>query len=257
MEQLEQFRYVGRNPRHGKLMALHAVPASPEETYQNQISNFSKVFRDQVTTTLRSQGGLFLRSRSIYYDLPPQHGAFDRLMEIVENSNYDVASVTRSSVERGEFLCRVQVRIPTMPQFNERLFKEGIPPDHKGFVLVSFVTGVCREFTRLMKKNQLVEDALESLNKLRPGDLAELKAEEDSGTLDNLCAKVTGITAVEKDESFDPENAIPGVLKHMRAEQRYSIMGGVANLGTNRFYQTPEGFIYHVEIDGYVTAAVE
>lgn len=243
---MEKFKYVGRSKKHGQVTPIHAVPISLEVQHQSQINTFSKVFRDQVTNTLLGQGSW--TQPSIYTDLTPQHGSFDRLMEVIKHQGYAVLSVTRNSVERGEFLCRVQVRIPIKPIDNDLLFKDGVPWGHAGYVLVNFDIGVCREFTRLMKKNELVDAALEVLQKFNASDLAKVKVPAD---------EIISASAPEKDDHFDPEVAIFDTLNHMRAELRYTILHGIENHGTSRFYQTPEGYIYRVEIDGYVTTAVE
>lgn len=243
---MEKFRYVGKSQSNGRLSVLHAVPISLEVKQQNQINTFSKVFRDQVTSTLCSQGSW--AQPSIYADLQPQHGAFDRLMEIVKHHGYDVVSVTRNSVDRGEFVCCVQVRIPVKAAVNDLLFDEGVPPGRSGYVLVNFDVGVCREFTRLMKKNELVDAALDILQKFNACDLAKVEVP---------ASEIARATAQDKGDSFDPEIAILDTLNYMRAELRYTILHGIENYGSSRFYQTPEGYIYRVEVDGYITAAVE
>lgn len=230
---MEQFRYVGNE---GPQLTVFGIPPkSVEERQHTQISIFSRVFRQEVTAVMLAQPTrlvphLRLRTQvpapGPYARLSSQHGAFDRLIEVIEHNHYHLVDVTRASEGRDEFLCRVRVRIPTLPQFDPVLFTN-MPDGHKGYMLASFYVGVCQDFTQLLKDTALAETL----------DQAIQVADPASTTLA---------------ETFDPEKVIPGILRSLRATRRYPY----APRDPVRYYQTAEGFFYRVEIEGYATQEV-
>lgn len=222
---MEQFRYVGREIPPGKITLFNTPGRSLEERHETEVKVFSRLFREQVTATLRGAGGIF--RRSVYIDLSAQHGAFDRLMEIVTGHDYDLLTVTRASYERDEFTCKARVQIPVQPQFYDELFTQGVPAGHKGYVVVALTLGVCKDFTLLMKQNEFMEAALK-----------------------DIAANVSEVA-----DPFNPERVIPGLLKQMRAERRFPYIAIGEEAKFERYYQTAEGFIYKIEIEGYATKA--
>lgn len=215
------FQYVGRKPSKDLKTVLNA-PLMPEEEFtRSKISTFRSLFRDQVSLTIRNSGSIF--RDGTYQHLASQHGAFDRLMEALEHSSFELVQVVRGSDERDEFLCRVQVRAAVMPGHNEEIFTEKLAADVKSFVLVSFYAGVCKDFIALMKKNDLAEGIFQTADAEKPA----------------------------KDEAFDPENVIPSFIKTLRLERRYRYSLDKETVTPDQFYQSPEGFFYRIEVDGY------
>jgi hypothetical protein len=224
-ELMNQFRFVDNTtPPDPKVTPLDVPVRSLTERCIGDLKLFGRLFREEVTNVMRRQGGLF--HRSPYADLTPQHGSFDRLMEVVEHYHYRLIDVTRCDDARNEFLCRVQMRIPVLPQFYDQLFTKGVPEGSKGFVLVSFMMGVGREFTRLTK-----EAAPEPIH---------------------LVAEPTEPETL--DDAFNPDKVISGALKHLRADRRFPYVAIGEEQLQQHYYQTVEGFFYRVEIEGYGTA---
>ncbi len=220
---MELFKYVGGRPKLG--VTLKGVPpVSPAEFHQQQVKTFERVYREQIGQAIRRSGGLFKRSH--YKDLPSQHKAFDRLLEFIEAHRYQLLEVVKVPHASDEFHCQAKILIPTEPIYDEQLFAGGVPNGHRGFVIVSFFFGLLEEHTRLIR-NTLETPDFDAYTQLKEF----------------------------QDKSFDPEVVIPGVLKNLRADRRYLVTGLLKPLVYDNYYQTPEGIIYRVEIDGYATQA--
>lgn len=222
---MERFRYVGGKVK--ERIALQGVRVqTPAERFEQEVQVFRRVYRDGVARAIMNDGGWFRRSK--YTELASQHGAFDRLLEVIKHYDYTLVEVRPCAhCWRDEYLCEAVVRIPTLPQFNDQLFTGGVPEGQRGYVLVGFTFGVTGKFTELFKATEGLEE-LEHYANLREFE----------------------------DESFDPDRVISGVLKHMRAEKRYSYLGLVKPILNHTHYQTPEGFIYDIQIQGYATGPV-
>lgn len=220
---MEQFRYVG-NHSPNKLTPMGVKPRTAFERRQSEVDIFSRLFREQLFNLLKTQGSRKVRSQ--YAAMSSQHGAFDRLMEVIDHFHYELVDVVRVPQEADEFLCKVRVRIPTEPLYNKVLFTNGVPEGHKGYMLVGFTIGVSKAFARLMKQNDIAEGALKDV--VEPETL---------------------------DDHFNPDKVIPGVIAQMRGESRYLYEGFNEHARHERYYQTAEGFIYLVEVEGYATQA--
>jgi hypothetical protein len=220
---MEQFRYVG-NHTSTKLTHLGVKAKTAIERRQSEVDTFTRLYSDQLYKLLRTQGSR--KQRSQYVAMSSQHGSFERLLEIIDHFHYEMVDVIPASCEADEFLCKVRVRIPTEPHYNAVLFSQGIPEGHKGYILVGFTIGVGKDFARLMKQNDLAEAGLKDV--VEPESL---------------------------DDHFNPDKVIPGVITQMRGEPRYLYEGFNERAKHARYYQTVEGFIYLVEIEGYATQA--
>lgn len=220
---MKLFKYVGDRPNPDLKSILTGLPANDELHKGKQIQTFREVFRTQVGNVIRLSSGVFRKSP--YEFISPQFNAFDHLADYIEQNKYDLLGVEFDTDNIDEFVVRVSVGIPTLPMYNKRLFTilAPLPPGTKGRVNVSFYIGVSREFAGLLKHNELVEKALESF----------VAAEE------------------HKDPAFDPQRVIPGVLKGLRLERRYLYKVVNQSLDDRLFFQSPEGDIYRVAIDGY------
>jgi hypothetical protein len=208
-------------------------PLSQKEYRKNELSAFRCLFSEEVSKTIRQSAKLF--KDGIYCNLSAQQGAFNRLEEVLKASKFEIVSVTRSSFEKDEAMFQVMVRIPVMQTFYKELFKQELAEGTKGYVMVSFYMGVCKEFVRLEKKNEMLDLLDKAIRKARHGD------------------EPTPVT----DPAFDPLLVIPSLLKNMRLDRRYRYMlfGDQGTVSPKRYYQSPEGFIYQIEIDGYSAMA--
>lgn len=220
---METFQYVGKKPRTDLKTVLGTPVVVNEEEFSKKATEvFKAIFRDQVVKTVRASTNFF-GNNGPYEQLEPQHGAADRLLEAIDHSSFQLVSAALASVEKDEFLCRVQIRVPIMPGFNDRLFAEKQTADTKTCALVSFYTGVCHDFAKLMKKNNLAEEI----------------------------SQPTDGEKVIQDEAFIPENVFPRFLENLRLERRYLYSLDKEKVTSNHFYKSLDGFIYRVEIDGY------
>lgn len=217
------FQFYGKQPDLDQKQIRNDDPVNLTEYRNNELRSFTEVFRREVMQTVRHSGGLF--TSGSYCDLSPQFEAFDRLKEILKNAKFELHSIELASAQKDEALYRVQVRIPVISMYYSKLFKEPIPPGAAGHVLVSFYTGVCHEFISLKKPDELM-------------DLLKKATNSADGT-------------PEPDPAFDPQNVIPSFLTANRLEVRHNYLNSKERFGHNRFYQSPEGFIYRIEIDGY------
>lgn len=228
-----EFKYFGnkRNPDLLPIFPDHQV--SKEDQIRAELSNFRAVFRDQVSKVIKGSGGLF--RASIYENLPAQQAAFERLEECLSASNFPIASIMREESDNKEdVFFRVQTTIPVLPQNIPKIFTDKIPGNVKGVVFVSFILGVGKEFTELTKKNILMEKLDKELRDIQEGIEPSPAA----------------------DPAFDPEVVIPVFLKNARLNRLYRYFetehGG--KICAKRYYQSPEGYLYRIEIDGYAAA---
>lgn len=238
MEKLK-FRYVGNKPNPDRRLISTGEPVPMEVFRAGELSAFRAVFRDAVGATVRESKGLF--QRSLYTDLPPQQNTFDRLEECIGYQKYEIVQVTREEHRKNEFIARVEVQVPTIDGFNDQPFKTALPEGSKAQALVSFYLGVCNEFTTIMKQNELVEKALQEC----VNAVAALHLEEDE--LEKERARRTSAL-------FNPEKVIPELIKSMRLERRYSYVLENGKWPNRHFFQSPEGHIYRIEVDGYSLA---
>jgi hypothetical protein len=217
------FQFYGKQPDLDQKQIRNDEPINLVEYRNNELRSFTEVFRREVMQTVRHSGGLF--SHSSYCDLNPQFEAFDRLKEMLKNAKWEIHSIEQASFKKDEALYRVQVRISVMSSYYSKLFKEPLPPGSNGYVLISFYTGVCREFTSLHKPCDL-------------NDMMGRAARASKGL-------------AEQDPAFDPQNIIPVFLDANRFIVRHNYLDSAERYGHTRYYQTPEGFIYRIEVDGY------
>lgn len=226
------FKYFGKQADPDRKFIFSGQAMSQVEFAATELTVFRSVYTEQVTKAIRESGRLF--SDSMYCNLSSQLGAFARLEETLTSSKFELVEITASSHEKEEAVFRVQTRIPVLASYYKQLFTEPMPAGAKGYVLVSFYVGLAKEFLRLSKKDELIELLEQAIRS----------------------AKNEPITPVN-DPAFDPDRVIPNLLKGMRLDRRYDYMALQDGdwVSPKRFYQSPEGFIYHVEIDGYSALA--
>lgn len=218
------FKYYGKDPDPNRKWIFSGQPINMAEYRMSELINFRTVFRNEVSSTVRKSVSLF--RPSIYENFPPQQSAFDRLEELFKNAKFEILNITRTSFEKNEAVYRVQARIPVMRCYYDRVFaNKEMPEGTKGYMLVSFYIGVSREFLMLQKPNELIDQLHKATRKAK--DLPE------------------------PDEAFDPEKALGGFIAAGRMEPRYNYLASTETFGRKRYYQTPEGFLYLIEIDGY------
>lgn len=219
----QSYQFYGKSPDPDLKKMRTEEPINLAEYRQNELRSFGDVFRKEVRDTVRNSRKWF--SDGIYQNLSPQFEAFDHLKEMFKNAKFELQSIMRASDKKDEALYRVQVRVPVLSVFYNKLFKEPTPPGTTGHVLISFHTGVCREFVSLGKREELI-DLLKKATRSAKGDK-------------------------EPDPAFDPINIIPAFLQHNRLEARYNYLKSEERFGYTCLFQSPEGFIYKIEIDGY------
>lgn len=245
---MDRLKYVGKS-FSPMLLSLSGKPFDNEAFQIFEIETFKELFRKQIITIMRSGSGLF--RDSVYKNLSPQFDAFEQLLLVFKQRKCEILEITNDSHDPDEFLARVRVRIQISSPLNEGLFAKSIAPNSNSYVLVSFYTGLCKEFTALSKENELLENALQGYDS--PGFLAAWsKSPIVDGKLNELPVKENEFD----DKAFDPELVIQEILSDMRLEQRFNYTVSDKKFKTQRFYHSPEGFIFRIEIDGYVTVPV-
>lgn len=218
------FKYFGKTPDPDRKMIFSGAPIDLQEFRHGELTSFSQAYRNEVSNTVRRSRKLF--RNGIYCTLTPQLGSFDHLRDMFKNAGYSLEAITRASFEKDEALFRVQVRVPVEPSLFGKVFHEKlIQPESKGFVNVSFYVGVCPAFVSLQKPDELM-DMLRQATK---------KAKDES----------------DPDPAFDPETVLPVFIKHNRLEVRQSYLHSDDPFGNKKYYQSPEGYIYHIVVDGY------
>jgi hypothetical protein len=221
---LVAFKYFGKSPDPDRKKIFSGEPINLQEFRNNEMAAFTQVYRSEVSNTVRRSRGMF--RNGIYCSLSPQQGAFDHLRDMLKNSRYELISITRASSKKDVALFRVQVQAPVEPAYFKDVFHEKlVQPGMSGNVTISFYIGVCPEFVSLQKPDEL-NDALRA-----------------------------AIHATKKmpapDPAFLPENVLPVFLKANRLETRHNYLHSSERFGNNKYYQSPEGYIYRIEIDGY------
>lgn len=235
MEKLK-FRYVGNRPNPDLLQIATKEPISAETFRQNELTTFRMLYRNEVAAAVRSSKGLFFRSK--YCQLPPQHNAFERLETAAENQGFELMEIARASNARNEFLTRVQMLVPTIAGFNDQPFAQTPAEGMAAKVHVSFYVGLCDEFTWLIPDSELATRTVDAIVKaVKAGTPA---AEEEPK---------------EPDPLFNPALVMPKLVESMRLQRMHLYMPEDGIIKTKHFFQTPEGHIFRVEVDGY-TAAV-
>lgn len=217
----KKFKYVGNTP-NPTLRSVFGEFINKEQFGEKERMTFRALFRDQVNDTVLKSVGVF--TNGMYQDMRPQHGAWEELEDSINRFKYSLLDITRASNEKNEFLCRVRIRVPTIDGFNHQPFAQPLPDSVKSHAIVSFYFGVCREFTTLIKKNKLVEEALEEFLKAEKNELSEI---------------------------FDPDKVLPDVIRSLRLERLYNYVLEEGKLQPRHFYQAASGSIYRIEIEGY------
>lgn len=245
---MDNLKYVGKRLSSG-LQTLSGKPVDHEAFRDFEVRTFKELFRNQIGDVIRKSSGIF--RDGIYKDLPPQFDAFERLLSALEQKKHKRLEVTGATCNREEFLARVQVLIPISVPINEILSATSIAPDSDSYALVSFYTGLCKEFTELTKENELLDKALREFDS--PGFLAAWnKKQTADGKLINPPVRESEF----EDKAFDPDHVIPDIINQMRLERLYSYIVGDGKYLMRRFYRMPEGCIFRIEIDGYVSTPV-
>ncbi len=132
---MDVFKYFGNKPNPELKRVSTGLPIDPVDYDKTNLNLFFSVFRTQVGGVVRSTKGLF--TNGIYETLTPQHGAFERLMELIDQKEYKLASVTNASHAKDEFLINAEVHIPR---------------PRGGNILVNFKLGLCKDFVNLLKE---------------------------------------------------------------------------------------------------------
>ena len=222
----QTFRYYGRDVDPDRKLISTGEPITQEEKNENDLRSFRQVFRNTVRKAICRSG----RNSSIYSLLPPQEGAFEHLELFLSNAGYKLNAITPVNNDNEALFCaRIGIELPVASI--KEAFSQQLADGAKAMVFVGFYFGVCHNFATLVKKNDLIEKALEEARKASGYDEKTM-------------------------ELFDPEKIIPELLKSMRAERRYRYLAPLtADVSKDAFYKTPEGFIYRIEVEGY--AAVE
>lgn len=239
---MQTLKYVGKRIGTASI-SLSGKPFDNEAFHDFEVLTFKKLFHEGVGAVIRRSIGVF--HDSDYKDMPPQFGAFETLLSSLELHKCSRLEITNASSNRNEFLARVQVRIPIDVSAEDKLFTKVDATNGKNYVLVSFYIGLCHEFMLLSKKNDLLERGLQDV--VVPGFLtAWRKPDEPSPN-----------TADSVDKAFDPNHAISEIIRHMRLEPRYNYTLEGNKYKERHFFHSPEGFLFRVEIDGYVTTPIE
>ena len=222
---MKVFKFFGDRPNLDLKLISTGEPISDEAYNERQLRLFRATFIHETMRTLRQSKGFF--TSSPYANMLAQHNAFERLYELVEHAKYSFKEIVMASYNKNEFVTRVQVRIPTLAQFNGQLFQSqsGENCIGKTYMFVNFYIGLSAEHAGLLKENKVLEEALQVFK-----DIQE-----------------------KSDPAFVAEKAIPGLLKSLQLEPRYSYTVVDNKLDTRTFYQSAEGIIYLVEIAGYNT----
>lgn len=223
----QAFKYYGRDVDPDRKLISTGEPITQEEKNESDLRSFRLVFRNTVRKTIRNSD----RNTSIYSQLPPQEGAFEHLELFLGNAGYKLNSITLGSNNSHDalFCARIGIELPAAS--TKEAFSQPLSDNAKAVVFVGFYFGACHNFATLVKKNDLIDKAMEEARKA---------SGHDEKTL----------------ELFDPEKIVPELLKSMRAERRYRYLAPfTADVSKDAFYKTPEGFIYRIEVEGY--AAVE
>lgn len=129
------FKYFGDKPNPELKQVMTGLPVGEDVYDKNNLNIFLSVFRSQVATVIRSTRGFL--SDSIYEPMSSQHGAFERLVELIDQKQYRLVSITNASFAKDEFLINAEVHIPQPHGVN---------------VLVNFKLGLCRDFVNLSKE---------------------------------------------------------------------------------------------------------
>jgi hypothetical protein len=223
----QSFKYYGRGVDPDRKLISTGEPITQQEKNESDLRSFRQVFRSTVRKTIRSCD----RNASIYNQLPPQEGAFEHLELFLESAGYKLKSiglVVNAIGSEALFCARIAIELPS--SVTKEAFSQPLAENTKTVVLVDFHFGVCHNFTTLVKKNDLIDKAMEEARKA---------SGRDEKTL----------------ELFDPEKIIPELLKSLRAERRYRYLAPfTADVSKDAYYKTPEGFIYRIEVEGYATA---
>ena len=239
---MQTLKYVGKRIGTASI-SLSGKPFDNEAFHDFEVLTFKKLFHEEVGAVIRRSVGVF--HDSDYKDMPPQFGAFETLLSSLELHKCSRLEITNASSNRNEFLARVQVRIPIDVSAEDKLFTKVDATNGKNYVLVSFYIGLCREFALLSKKNDLLENGLRDV--VVPGFLTAWRSPDQA--------------AVNKadtcDKAFDPNHAISAIIRHMRLEPRYNYSLESNKYKERYFFHSPEGFLFRVEIDGYVTTPIE
>jgi hypothetical protein len=235
---MEQLRYVGKqiNPA---LKSPDSSPIDLKAFHDSELKTFAKLFREHVIEIVRRTGGVF-RS-SVYKHITPQFNAFECLFDGLTYLKGDSIIVTNVSDSDEEFLVRVQSRIPVSNK-GSVLFTKPVEVYSNSYALVSFYIGLCKDFTMLSKEDELTKFSMNEFDFpefLTPAGIIATEAKK-TGAKENVI----------DDAAFDPDVAIPEVIELLRLERRYCYAGGLKNM-TRRFYQSMEGFLVRIEIDGY------
>jgi hypothetical protein len=225
----QSVKYVGNAVDPDRKKVLNDEPVSQKEFSDHELSTFRCVFSNEVSLAIRQSVPLFRAGP--YCNLSAQQGAFCRLEEMLKASKFEIVNVTRSSYTKDEAMFRVQVRVPVLQAYYKDLFKQELKPGTKGYALVSFYVGVCKEQIKLLKKNVFL------------------------AALDEEVRRVMGEEPDRiADPAFDPERIFPGFLKNMRLERRFHYLPLTPDQGVvsnKRYYQSREGFYYLIEVDGF------
>lgn len=218
------FKYYGKSPDPDRKKIFSGEPINLQEFRHDELVSFAQAYRNEVSGTVRKARKWF--RNGIYCTLSPQQGAFDHLQGMLKNSRFEISTITRATYDSDTALFRVQVQAPIEPTSFAHIFHEKtLQPGMVGQVTISFYIGVCPEFVSLQKPDELM-DLLRAATK---------KAKDEP----------------DPDPAFLPEKVLPIFLRDNRLDVRYSYVHSEERFGRKAFYQSPEGYIYRIEIDGY------
>lgn len=220
------FKYYGKSPDPDRKKIFSGETVNLKEFRNSELTAFTLAYRNEVSSTVRRSRKLFVNG--IYCTLSPQLAAFDHLQDMLKNSRYELVSITRATYEKDTALFRVQVRTQVEPGLLPHVFNEKfIQPGATGQVTISFFLGVAPEFVSLRKPDELMDMLYAATQKAKDAPVP--------------------------DPAFEPEKVLPVFLKDHRLEVRHNYLHGEETFANKKYYQSPEGYIYRIQIDGYST----
>lgn len=244
---MDTLKYVGKN-LSPTLQSLSGKPVDIDKFRIFEINTFKELFRNQLTAITRHCGGLF--QDSIYKTIPSQFGAFDSLLLALNQEKCERLEITSALHNREEFLARVQVRIPVFINADNKLFATTHSADNI-YALVSFYIGLCTEFTLISKENKLLENAIHEID---TSGLLGIRCKNNN--VNNEIVETVVKENKSSDNAFDPNLVIPEIIKYMRLKPGYKYITGNEKTQLQQFYYSPEGYIFRIEIDGYIATDV-
>lgn len=229
MVQMEKFKYLGKTP-NPSLRYLTGKYVDPVEFSDAELKTFRDLFYNQVSE-LEGRGIGSFRNGDYKY-LPSQAEAFNRLKEVLDQSNAIRFSATSASSEGDEFVARVQAWIPIRNEVDESLFIKTLEEDSGNFAQVSFYIGVCKEFASLAKSNEQYEKPVTAPKPDYP--MADLGAPEVIRNFRN------------------PDKVIPEIIDRLHLVCMQTTVMNDEEPANRCIYRSREGHILHIVIDGYL-----